>query len=170
MSISFGSTGIKPYVGSKEVKEAYVGNQLVYKATPPYIYAFLGGENSYTLAPWCSLKPISYATSLTIAKDEGIFRLVYPDGYGYFGIGEIHTRLLSFDARVSTGNNGNLKIYYTTYQYESTLNLIASVRLGTNYQHVTVNIPSNARVILIAKEANTPGVTHYIDAVRFEPV
>ena len=47
MGISFGSTGIKPYVGSKEVKEAYAGSQLVYKSGLPYNYYFLGGENDY---------------------------------------------------------------------------------------------------------------------------
>lgn len=49
MGISFGSTGIKPYVGSKEVQEAYVGSQLVYRAVPPYLYRFLGSENDYIL-------------------------------------------------------------------------------------------------------------------------
>ena len=49
MGISFGSTGIKPYVGSKEVKEAYVGSQLVYRAIPPYYYYFMGTPNDYIL-------------------------------------------------------------------------------------------------------------------------
>lgn len=42
MGISFGSTGIKPYVGSKEVKEAYVGSQLVYKGKPNPVTLFNG--------------------------------------------------------------------------------------------------------------------------------
>ena len=49
MSISFGNTGIKPYVGNKEVKEAYVGSQLVYRAIPPYYYFFLGTPNNYII-------------------------------------------------------------------------------------------------------------------------
>ena len=49
MGISFGSTGIKPYVGSKEVKEAYVGSQLVYQSVAPIVYKFLGAENTYTI-------------------------------------------------------------------------------------------------------------------------
>ena len=42
MSISFGSTSIKPYVGSKEVQEAYVGSQLVYKGKPNPVTLFNG--------------------------------------------------------------------------------------------------------------------------------
>ena len=38
MGISFGSASKKPYVGSKEVQEAYVGSQLVYRAVPPSVY------------------------------------------------------------------------------------------------------------------------------------
>lgn len=49
MGISFGNKAIKPYVGSKEVQEAYVGDQLVYRAKSPYIYYFLGGETDYVL-------------------------------------------------------------------------------------------------------------------------
>lgn len=49
MSISKGGQSVKPYVGSKEVKEAYVGGQLVYRAIPPYYYYFLGKPNDYIL-------------------------------------------------------------------------------------------------------------------------
>lgn len=47
MSISFGSTGIKPYVGNKEVQEAYVGSTLVYSAGPVNPYIFKGNEINY---------------------------------------------------------------------------------------------------------------------------
>lgn len=42
MSISFGSASKKPYVGSKEVKEAYVGSTLVYQSVLPEIVIFDG--------------------------------------------------------------------------------------------------------------------------------
>lgn len=48
MGISFGSTGIKPYVGSKEVKEAYVGSTLVYQNVPNYEYPPYVMNKGYT--------------------------------------------------------------------------------------------------------------------------
>ena len=49
MGISFGSTGIKPYVGSKEVQEAYVGSQLVYRSTPPFNGVFFDSATHFVL-------------------------------------------------------------------------------------------------------------------------
>ena len=52
MSISFGSTGRKPYVGNKEVQEAYVGSQLVYKnEVPPTGGIIFDGSISSLLNP-----------------------------------------------------------------------------------------------------------------------
>ena len=42
MPISIGSTNVKPYVGNKEVKEAYVGSKLIYKSALPEIVIFDG--------------------------------------------------------------------------------------------------------------------------------
>ena len=67
MGISFGSTGIKPYVGGKEVQEAYVGSQLVYSAAPPYNYYFVGGETKYFISPNVVLPNYN----ATIAKKNG---------------------------------------------------------------------------------------------------
>lgn len=47
MAISIGSTNAKPYVGSKEVKEAYVGSTLVYSAGPVNPVIFQGTEINY---------------------------------------------------------------------------------------------------------------------------
>lgn len=69
MSISFGSTGIKPYVGSKEVQEAYVGSTLVYSAGPGSNYAFLGTADGYYLADWCTYK------NGGIEQDNGIYKI-----------------------------------------------------------------------------------------------
>lgn len=73
MSISKGGQSVKPYVGSKEVQEAYVGSQLVYKASYPYKYAFLGTENDYMLANWCTV-----GQKVDFVKWLNIFRIVLP--------------------------------------------------------------------------------------------
>ena len=72
MSISKGGQSVKPYVGSKEVKEAYVGSQLVYRATPPYIYGFLGSENDYIKANWVTLNDRT-----SISKYNNIYRITF---------------------------------------------------------------------------------------------
>lgn len=55
MGIFVGSGSVKPYVGGTEIKEAYVGSELVYKSVLPYIYYFLGAENDYVISPNCAL-------------------------------------------------------------------------------------------------------------------
>lgn len=49
MGIFVGSGSVKPYVGGTEIKEAYVGGELIYKSALPFIYYFLGAENDYVL-------------------------------------------------------------------------------------------------------------------------
>lgn len=52
MGISFGSKSVKPYVGGKEVTEAYVGSQLVYKnEVPPSGGVIFDGSISSLLNP-----------------------------------------------------------------------------------------------------------------------
>ena len=48
MSISKGGQSVKPYVGSKEVKEAYVGSALVYQNVPNYEYPPYVMNKGYT--------------------------------------------------------------------------------------------------------------------------
>lgn len=67
MGISFGSASKKPYVGNKEVTEAYVGSQLVYKAQKlPYHYVYLGAENAYYISDLVTL-----GTGAAITKPAG---------------------------------------------------------------------------------------------------
>lgn len=67
MGISFGSKSVKPYVGGKEVAEAYVGSQLVYKAQKlPYHYVYLGTENAYYISDLVTL-----GTGAAITKPTG---------------------------------------------------------------------------------------------------
>lgn len=55
MGIFVGSGNVKPYIGGVEIKEAYVGSELIYRSTLPYIYYFLGAENDYVISPNCAL-------------------------------------------------------------------------------------------------------------------
>lgn len=48
MGISLGSSNKKPYVGSKEVQEAYVGSTLVYQNMPNYEYPPYVMNKGYT--------------------------------------------------------------------------------------------------------------------------
>lgn len=175
MGISFGSTSKKPYVGSKEVQEAYVGNQLVYKAAPPYIYAFLGEETSYYLADWASLqpRPNDYPKTMEITKDGGVFRATMGQSFSCFGMNQIPTRKLKFIVR-SNASGGQyyqgLEVLYTTYSYTSKATSLKYFTVTPNYQLCEVNIPEAAKVILIGKSINTPGVSFFLDEIRFEPV
>ena len=49
MGISLGSSSKKPYVGSKEVQEAYVGSTLVYQNVPNYEYPPYVTNKGYTV-------------------------------------------------------------------------------------------------------------------------
>lgn len=116
MSISKGGQSVKPYVGSKEVKEAYVGGQLVYKESYPYKYAFLGTANDYMLANWCSI-----GQKVAIIKWLDIFRIALP----YTGspdandsivilnnIDSTKYKLLKFTAYVQAPTNRNCTVIF----------------------------------------------------------
>lgn len=49
MGISLGSSSKKPYVGSKEVQEAYVGSQLVYINAKPFNGVFFDSATRFVL-------------------------------------------------------------------------------------------------------------------------
>lgn len=104
MGISFGSNSMKPYVGGKEVQEAYAGSQLVYRATPPYVYAFLGGENDYLLADWCTL-----ANGTAVVKSAGVYRIAMGSEGGQINLSEVHGEKLKFLGQV-TGANARLTV------------------------------------------------------------
>ena len=115
MGISFGSTGIKPYVGSKEVQEAYVGSQLVYQNAPPYVYAFLGTSNDYVLADWCTL-----TKNATVQKYNGVYKISIaadrPSGTVTLDITSLkHKNKISFDY-MSTSYDNNIYIGSESYK------------------------------------------------------
>lgn len=165
MGISFGSTGIKPYVGSKEVTEAYVGSQLVYRAVPPYKYYFLGAENDYIIDN--SVISLSDKRA-TIAKDGGIYRIVLTaESYGNPG----HVRVnltnttFTFIARVQSGIV-NPSISINMYK-GNTYSEASSYRVNcpSSYTLFTVNIPPYIDNVRIAHNSGTSSTT-YVDAIK----
>lgn len=169
MSISKGGQSVKPYVGGKEVKEAYVGSQLVYRAVPPYIYYFLGAETDYYLSENCALtqrasvtKP-SWATAYKIACTSfsgGSYSEVRLNG-----LNEHVGKHLKFLKRAGSyaniaslvfynANNGNVKIVLIT----------ASTTTETLSDNV---IPENTSYAIIRGNSSfTQSFT--LDAIRIE--
>lgn len=101
MSISVGSGSVKPYVGGTEIKEAYVGSELVYQSKLPYVYYFLGTENDYVLSNDCKLTARS---SISKASGESVYTIACTydltnDKYGVVtltNIGEYAGKILNF--------------------------------------------------------------------------
>ena len=165
MSISKGGQSVKPYVGSKEVKEAYVGNQLVYRAVPPYKYYFLGAENDYildnsviTLAP----------QNASITKDGGIYRIALTTTSfgtpGYVRINLTNTTF-TFIARVQTTNVSptiNINMYNNNQYIEGSS---YRVNVASSYALFTVNVPSNVNNVRITHNAGASSTT-YIDDIK----
>ena len=168
MGISFGSTGIKPYVGSKEVQEAYVGSQLVYRAGLPYYYYFLGSENDYAINENCVLQ-----VSASVSKPSwaSTYKIALGPGSGYtnpevrlINVAEFVGKKLKFLYR-SGANYGNImqivfkKSDNTTISY---VNLNA-----TNSEILTSNlVPAGTSYIALKPATVTTG--YYLDAIRFE--
>lgn len=162
MGISFGNTGIKPYVGGKEVQEAYVGSQLVYKAQKlPYHYVYLGTENAYYISDLVTLgkgaaitKPAgatTYKLALGGIVGNSIKINLDPDFVG---------QRFKFLARGATnGVNINVKFYTSSgLGAESTFNLTSQETLKAT-KLVT---PAETYI-----EINATGQV-YFDAMRFE--
>ena len=110
MGISLGSSSKKPYVGSKEVQEAYVGSTLVYSAGPGSNYAFLGTADGYYLADWCT-----YANTV-IKQENGIYKMSLnptKSGRGQISLdisGQNKYTILKFTGKCSGGNSLVLKM------------------------------------------------------------
>lgn len=166
MSISKGGQSVKPYVGSKEVKEAYVGNQLVYKGYP-YKYAFLGTENDYMLANWCSI-----GQKVTIIKWLDIFRIALPytgspdDNDNIVILNNIDStkyKLLKFTAYVQAPTNRNSTVSFMkgntqlSFQY---YNIPNATEKALSY-----DIPDGTTEIRIKTGVS---LNLYLDAIRIE--
>lgn len=165
MSISFGSKSVKPYVGGKEVQEAYVGSQLVYRATPPYKYYFLGTENDYIL----DNSVITLSTQrAAITKDGGIYRIALTSASyktpGYVRVNLTNTTF-TFIARVQT-TISNPTIYIQMYNGD-TYNEASSYRVNapSSYTLFTVNVPSYINNVRITHNSGSSSTT-YVDAIK----
>lgn len=175
MSISFGSTGKKPYVGSKEVKEAYVGSQLVYRAEPPYLYFFLGRENDYILNS-VDLRgnTIVKPTGSNVYNIANRYALTN-DQYGYVDV----TNLGQYVGRVITAiikpgggiANQEAKICFRFY---GAGNSIISQdykypKFGSDYATYSFQIPNGtSKLSIITMSASTSWLA-YINTIRLEP-
>lgn len=143
MGISLGSSSKKPYVGSKEVKEAYVGSTLVYRAGPGSNYAFLGTADGYYLAKWCTYE------NGGIEQDSGIYKIRLDKGMQGKGI---------ITLNINSGNNFSvLKFAGRANSSSGSLVLKISVDGGTaqdvtltyKEKEFSVNIKANAQSIVI---------------------
>ena len=167
MGISFGSTGIKPYVGSKEVQEAYVGSQLVYRAVPPAVYKFLGTETDYIIDG-------TLTGGATVKKDQNVYRITMGSRGGVF----ICTTEKGMDLKFLTRNviNANNYLYIQYGTRVSAETQYDSFRWsGQNYiaQTTSYELKSLSHTILDKYDAvkftgagNSNG--GFLDAVRFE--
>ena len=165
MGISFGSTGIKPYVGSKEVQEAYVGSQLVYRATPPAVYKFLGTETDYIIdgtldnASVVKIKDkyrisLEKAASSFIFKTEKTFNTLTFTAYGT-NIYSSKGQWVAFGIEQSPGRyQWNGQHYFTPGTNDFTLVTIPST--WKNYDAIKI------------ETTLSKGRSGYIDAVKFE--
>ena len=168
MGISFGSNGVKPYVGGSEIQEAYVGSQLVYKSRPPYTYAFLGGESNYFIADWCSL-----VRGATVVKDEGKYRISMAASSTsnpyYFRLTEIHGPVIKFQAR-RAGGTTNIKPSITFRTASGGIIGTSNyLNLTTEYALYSYTLPAGTQIIQF--NGNNPEYTGsftYFDAIRYE--
>ena len=167
MGISFGSKAIKPYVGGKEVQEAYVGSQLVYRAVPPIVYKFLGTETDYIIDG-------TLGAGAAIVKDQNVFRIALDIHNGTF----ICTTEKGMDLKFLTRNIIPAS-NYMYIQYGKRIGAGTSYDSfqwsGQNYikqtmeyalQSLSHNILDNYDAVKFQGSGNANG--GYLDAVRFE--
>ena len=161
MSISFGSASKKPYVGSKEVKEAYVGGQLVYRSSPPIEYGFLGRENDYVLATWCQL-----LYNAAVGKEGGIYRIELTNNYD--NMGTIYTNEVKGSKLLFTfkKNSQNSRVALRFHPSNKDLEVTQYFN-ENNYALCSVDVPAGTKRIRITSFGNY-GITGWLDALRFE--
>lgn len=157
MGISFGSASKKPYVGSKEVKEAYVGSELVYRATPPYFYYFLGKESTYYISNECEL-----TSRTSIEKYQGVYRIVKSTGTGGITLKNLTphwNKKLKFLILSESLNNITL-----TWQFGSGSQQYESFNTTSNEYLAEVTVRNGASSVYIS----CPRPVIYLDAIRVE--
>ena len=166
MGISFGSTGIKPYVGSKEVQEAYVGSQLVYSAAPPYNYYFVGEETKYYISPNVVLP----TQNATIGKKNGTgnYMIVNSKDHNYIKLIDV-SRFLGWKLKFTAStNSGGVHMYANLglsdrYNWVDLGSIIPTEKTIT----MTVEAVSGSAPIYIQIYSDS-STTFYLNNIRFE--
>ena len=103
MGISLGSSSKKPYVGSKEVQEAYVGSTLVYQNVPNYEYPPYVMNKGYTALE------INLSRFATFVEGTGIVFTKPSTGYA----------LVRFNTpeKITTNKKGVVVVNGTSYSF-----------------------------------------------------
>lgn len=172
MSISKGGQSVKPYVGSKEVKEAYVGSQLVYKSGLPYNYYFVGAENDYFISD-----NVKLVINTNITKPAG--KTTYKIASSYSQTGG-QARVGNFELQnVAQFVGWTLKFTYfgerdktlaVAIDYRTANNAYISrseLTLTTNEEQLySYVVPANCGLIRIGMGGQFG--TRYFDNIRFE--
>lgn len=164
MGISLGSSSKKPYVGSKEVQEAYVGTQKIYSAIS---YAFLGRENDYILADWATLS----SSNIAITKYDNVFRIAisgrtnFSDS-GQLTLNEVNGQTLKFIHK-SNKENVSTRVRGRDASNKVTFNQTFNAPVS-GWEVVTVQIPDGVVKIEMLKVDSTNRMIVYLDKVRIE--
>lgn len=165
MSISFGSTGRKPYVGSKEVQEAYVGGQKVYGSVNKVIFHNVDGNN-YEIADY-----VSFGGDATIKGYFGQYHYInipYSDsGSNFCLLNKAGGTKLKLNARISalTAGGGNV-VFYQGSQIIGTYP-ITRASSSTNYQDFTIDIPSGTTRMVLNSVTGGSGNYFYIKEAEY---
>lgn len=164
MGISKGGQSVKPYVGSKEVQEAYIGSQLVYRAGLPYYYYFLGGTENYQISENCLLQD-----GAVIAKPTNVNNfMIAVSGNAKIRLNNINSFIgykLKFTTCARRGYNTNTAPIRFHDATGLTLNS-DNIKYYTNPTLVSLTIPANAVYATFRTSAATE--TFYFDAIRCE--
>jgi hypothetical protein len=169
MGISKGGQSLKPYVGSKEVAEAYVGSQLVYKAGLPYYYYFLGAETTYYISNNCQL---AYYASVTKPAWATTYKIAIGASTGttspriqLFNVSEFIGRQLKFLYRGDPkGYENNLQVIFR----RSDNTLIETKHLTFKSQETLAQYTVPAGCARIDIQCIAFNTYYTVDAIRFE--
>ena len=167
MGISFGSASKKPYVGSKEVQEAYVGSQLVYKSGLPYNYYFLGGENDYFINDNVKLMN---GTDITKPAGKNTYKITssYINSAGYFDLKNAN-QFVGWKLKFTYCGENNLTLKIQVDYREANFTFITRSELTTTSmteQSYSFTVPAKCDYVRIAMGGQIG--KRYFDNIRFE--
>lgn len=167
MSISKGGQSVKPYVGSKEVQEAYVGSQLVYKSGLPYNYYFLGAETDYFINDNVKLMA---NTNITKPAGKNTYKIAssYITSAGSFQLTNVE-QFVGWNLKFTycSENDKTLQIQIDYRQADFTF-ITRSTLTTTSMadQSYSFTVPANCGLIIVSTSGQIG--TRYFDNIRFE--